>query len=292
MKDVSLDEILEKIINKELSLRQASRISGISRDLLRVELVRKFANDKEKLDLIEKIMQDNKINSTTIDIEKDKLEEVFFKVVNREITLGEAQIELGNIDIETLKEKLAGLVGDSQNLEIAQKYSDYMQNRIQDYSGINFRKVAISMMRSNCTQIEMAEELGMTPRALSREFEKLSADKDTRLYDLLKMYCDLKMKRHKFTDIEIERLEMILSNYEQNFQELLKEPKKTKSQIAREKEDYLVRESEKLKAKGLTQKQIADILETSVSTLRRARLSKQNRDRLQKISENIEEESK
>lgn len=292
MENLSLDEVLEKIINQEISLRQASKFYGFSRDILRVELNRKYANDKDKLDLIEKIMQQNKANSTAIDIDSDKLEVVFFQVINKEMTLAEAQVELGNIDIETLKEKFANLVGNSEDLEIAQKYSDYIKNKNQDYSGINFRKVAIAMMRSNYTQIEMAEELGMSPRALSREFEKLSADKDTRLYDLLKMYCDLKMKRHKFTQTELEMLERVISNYEENFSEMLKEPKKSKSQIAREREEYLVKESEKLKMEGFTQKQIADILHTSVSSLRRARIAKENRDKLRELSEATEEEVK
>lgn len=289
MKKLSIDEALNKILTRELSVRQASKECGFSRDFIRAELNRRYADDSEKLDLIEKIMQENKSSSSTVEVDSKLLEEVFFKVMNNEMSIKEVQETLNNIDIETLKEKFSDFVLKMKDIETLKRYAEYTGNvgiTKTDVTKINFRVVAIRMMRNNQSQVEMADSLGIAPRTLSREFEKLSEDEDTRLYDLLKAYSFQKMQRHTLTEIEKAKLGYLLDKYEEDNKHLLKAPEKSKTEMIIEKEDFLVLESEKLKEQGLTQKQIADKLGTSISSLRRARIAKANRDNLKnKMSE-------
>lgn len=280
---LSLDEILDKILNREISVRQASSQSGYSRDFIRKELDRRYANDKNKLEFIELIMQENKENSSTVEVEQELLEQTFFKVMNKEMLLKEAQVVLGNIDILTLKEKFTDLVEKSENLEIPAKYLEFIESK-DSSKVVNYRVMAIRMMRNNLTQCDIAEELEVSPRTISREFEKLKHDEDTRLYDLLKAYGHMQAKKHKFTDDELVILNKLLTDYENHNPHLLLLPDKSKEELAIEKQDYLVEEERKLKAQGLTQAQIAKRLGTSVSTLRRANIAKRQRDVVRKIS--------
>ena len=78
----SIDEILEMIINREISIRRASRDFGYTRDVIRSSLLKKYGNSEEVLE----ILNENKINSTTIEIPQELLKEVFFKAMNKEIT--------------------------------------------------------------------------------------------------------------------------------------------------------------------------------------------------------------
>lgn len=280
---LSLDQALDKILNREISVRQASEQSGYSRDFIRAELNRRYANDKDELKFIEAVMKENKDNSSTIEIDQDLLEQIFFKVINKEMLLKDAQVALGNIDIQTMKEKFAQLVEQTENLEIPNKYLKFLESQNRDYSKINFRVLAIDMMRLNLTQCDIAHELGIQPRTVSREFEKLKYDKDKRLYDLLKAYGEMKAKKHKFTEDEMLVLDRLLTDYEEHNSHLLVLPEKSKEEILIEREDYLVSESEKLKALGLTQAQIAKKLQTSISTLRRARISQKQRKVINRV---------
>lgn len=302
MKNLSIDEALNKILTRELSVRQASKECGCSRDFIRAELNRRYAGDSEKLELIEKIMQENKSSSSVVEVDSELLEEVFLKVMNDEMSIKEAQEALNNIDIETLKEKFAELVLKMEDIETLKRYAEYTGNvgitktSKEDVTKINFRVIAIKMMRNNLSQVEMADSLGIAPRALSREFEKLGEDEDTRLYDLLKAYSFQKMQRHTLTEIEKAKLDYLLDRYEEDNKHLLKAPEKSKTEMIIEKEDFLVLESERLKEQGLTQKEIADKLGTSISSLRRARIAKTNRDNLinkmSEIKDEVEDEVK
>lgn len=277
---LSLDEAIEKILNREISVRQASRQSGYSRDFIRAELNKRYANDKDKLELIKLIMFENREKHPSVEIEQDLLEQTFFKVMNREITLKEAQKILGNIDIQTLKEKFAELVVQTEDLEIPSKYLEFIES--QDVSKINFRVMAIKMMRLGLTQSDIASELGISPRTVSREFEKLKYDADTRLYDLLKAYGDMQMKKHKFTCSEFLILDKLLTDYEEHHPHLLVMPEKSKEELAIEKQNYLVSEEAKLKAEGLSQAEIAKRLHVSISTLRRAKVARKYREAIRK----------
>jgi hypothetical protein len=275
--NLNIDLILDDILNGKITLREASKRYGYSRDFWRNQLNKKYAGDNQKIKLIKKVMKENRASST-LEIDEKKLEEVFLKVMNNEMKLQEAQDKLGISDIGTLRQKFYEFAKGSKKENMAEKYREYVSNGRNDYTYINFRVLAIEMIRNNFSQLELSEYTGIPARTISREFEKLSNDEDTRLYDLLKDFGYKKMHRHRFSNDELLNYDRILMSYEADHPELLETNTKSKTEEKEEREDYLVEEEKKLKAQGLTQKEIAQRLGTSVSGLRRARLSKEKRE--------------
>lgn len=269
----NLDEILEQIKEGKISIREAARKTSFKRDFLRVKLIKKYGTIPEVMKQIEETMQDNKVNSTVLQIEEGLLEDVFLRTMNGELSLEQARIMLGNIDKETLRskfqEQMRKMLKDEVLLE---KYKESQKSKRGDYSGINFRVIAIEMIRGDYTQTEMAEFLEIPVRTVSREFEKLKDDEDKELYDLIKFYSDRKMKKQDFREGERMLLKLALDMYEKKNADLLLPVERTKTEERAERMKFLVEEEEKMKKLGLSQAEIADRLGTSISGLRRARL--------------------
>ena len=113
-----LDEVLEMIVNGEISIRKASEEYDYTRDVIRSALTKKYG-DSEKL---RQVLEDNKANSTTMEIPQDLLRDVFFRAMNKEITLEEARSILGIKDKELrdlLLEKFTYLI-DFQSINLRQ----------------------------------------------------------------------------------------------------------------------------------------------------------------------------
>ena len=275
--DKNLDEILEEIISGKISVRKACEIYGYKRDFLRTKLVKKYSGDESMLKKIDEVMSNNKINSTKINIDENLLKEVFEEYLDGKILAKEACQRLGIKDKETLRNKFAEFVANSQDKDLKKKYAEYVENHARDYTMINFKLVAIDMIRGGYSQIEMAKMIGgIRPRTISREFEKFKKDEDLTLYILVKTYSDMKMKRHKMTNYETRLQNLLLDKYEREHEDLLEESKKSKTEIKKEEIEEFVFEVRKLESEGLTQKQIAEKLGTSISGIRRAKLALQN----------------
>jgi len=276
--DKKLDEVLELIMSEQISLRKACEKYGYKRDFIRTKLVKKYVGNEEMLQKIVDIMSKNKANSTTIKIDKNLLKEVFEEYLEGKILAKEACEKLGIKDKETLRNKFAEFVANSADDEMKKKYEQYQEKNNPDYSMINFRLVAIDMIRGGYSQTDMAKMLGgIHPRTISREFEKFKKDEDQLLYQLVKSYSDMQMKHHKRTEYEIMYQNIMLDKYEIEHKDLLMEPQKSRTEIKKEEIEQRVSQIKQLENQGLTQKQIAEKLETSVSGIRRAKIAMQSK---------------
>jgi len=273
----SLDEVVEMVYNSKISIRRASQEYGYTRDIISSTLFKKYGRDEK---LIE-ILKEYKDNSTALEVDSELLAEVFEKAMNKEITLTEAREVLGIKDKETLRMKFLEYIGNSDNEEIRNLYKKYMEEHERDYSHINFRVIAIEMIGEGVSQSEMARRLNIPARTISREFEKFKEDEDLTFYNFIKEYNQAVMRKYKFTKYERVMQQFFVNQYEHdNYDELYKESK-TKEEERIELENHYMEEEERLKAKGLTQAQIADELGISVSTLRRVKKNVQKRKVLQ-----------
>lgn len=279
-----LDEVLEMIVNGEISIRKASEEYDYTRDVIRSALTKKYG-DSEKL---RQVLEDNKANSTTMEIPQDLLRDVFFRAMNKEITLEEARSILGIKDKETLRMKFLEYAENSEDESIRDLYKKYMET--QDYSHINFRLEAIKMVRHGLSQTDIALELGISPRTVSREFEKFKNDDDPSFYRFIKLYSEAIMTKKIFTQYELQVQDLFLDEYEEKHYLEIYGPRKTKEEERIEMEEHLVAEEKRLKGEGLTQRQIAEKLETSISSLRRARLNVQKRKLLETTGKNLEDD--
>ena len=280
----SLDEILEMIINGQISIREACREFGYTRDIIRRNLIKKYGNNENLVETL----KNNKANSTTLELPQELLEQVFIKAMNKEITLEEAQKILNIQDKETLRAKFLEYAESSENEKIRNLYKNYMKDHERDYSHINFRLLAIKMVKAGVSQSDVARYLEIPPRVISREFEKFSKDEDLSFYNFIKSYNEAMMLKTEFTNYTISLQNIFLEQYEKTHQDELYNIPKSKKQERMEREEYYVKEEARLKKEGLTQEQIAERLGTSVSTLRRAR----NNIKKREVLAQIEAESK
>ena len=277
-----LDEFLELIKNGKISIREASKQTGYGRDYLRSQLYKKYGTDTEAILQLDDLMANNKANSNTIFIKTEISEDIFLRTISGEITLAQAKDEItqrfGKIDMETLKANFLKFVQDNKNNEsFLAKYREYKNSATQTSRGIeitklNFRVLAIYMMRARISQTDLAHQIGVTPRTISRKFEEFKDDEDKSLYDMIKFYSDIMMKRKKLTEYQEVVLNVAIKAYEQRHPELLAEKKKSAAEEKLERIQAVVAEADRLQGEGLTQAEIASKLGTSVSTLRRARM--------------------
>ena len=267
----NIGEIMERVLEQEITLSEASRITGFSKDFIRNSILRKYQGNPAMVLKIYSVFKYNKVNSTTIYVDYEKLEEQFWKLMNQETTLEKAGRELGINDRETVKSKLIEFVQMSHNPEIMKLFEGYIARNNADYTNINFRLVAIDMMKGDFSQSEMADMMGLSSRTLSREFAKFEQDEDLTLYLLLKEYGEAKMKRVKFTQAKKDQIIDIIDEYSSRHPELLEEilTSRTEEKIKRERE--ILEHTDMLMQKGYNQRDIALMLGVSPSFIRRAR---------------------
>lgn len=276
----SLDEILEMIKDGKISIRQASENSDFGRDFLKKKLIEKYGTDPQSLKDIEAVLKNNKANSTAIEIDSALLEDVFLRTMSGEISLEQAREELGGIDKETLKSKFVDFIEqNSGNEELLRKYIAFQKPKskesstdITDYTKLNFRLLAINMILNKKSQTQLAAELDIPVRTVSREFEKFSQDTDKTLYKIVKFYNERTMKKQKIERFEEISMIMGLNQYKKRHPELLSDTVMSKEEQKLERMKRLVSDAERLKGEGLTQEEIAKRLGTSVSGLRRAKI--------------------
>ena len=198
--------------------------------------------------------------------------------MNKEITLEEARKILGVKDKETLRTKFLEYAESSNDEKIRNLYKKYIESQAQDYSHINFRLLAIKMVRLGENKTDLANKLGISPRTVSREFEKFKNDDNLSFYNFLKLYNEAMMTKRRFSAYELRVQNIFLDEYEREHYSELYGVRKTKEEERIELEEFYVREEERLKkTKGLTQQQIAERLGISVSSLRRARINVKKR---------------
>ena len=269
----NLDNLLELIRNGQISIREASRQSGFTRDYLRKRLNDKFGIDSVAFESLQSTVDKNKA-SNRVEIDSQLLEDVVLRTISGEITLSEAREKIGNVDMATLKECFFRFIQDNRNNEeLLMKYRQYKMNQKSiDITKLNYRLLAIQMLKQRISQTDIAKQIGVPPRTISRKFEEFKNDEDQSLYHMIKFYSYKIMRRQKLTAYEEMILGLGIREYEEKHPGLLEETTKSEAEEKLEKIRNLVAKANALKQDGLTQGQIAKQLGTSISSLRRARI--------------------
>lgn len=269
----NLDNFLELIKNGKISIREASRQSGFTRDYLRKTLNDKYGTDSVALKNLQATVNKNKSNSR-LEIEPKVLENLFLRTMSGKIDLSQAREEIGNIDIATLKECFLRFIQDNRNNEeLLIKYREYKRSEQSiDTKSFNYRLLAIQMLKQRISQSDVAKQIGVKPRTISRKFEEFKKDEDQALYHMLKFYNYKAMRKQKLSQYEEMVLDLGIKAYEEKHPVLLTETRKSKAEEKLERIQALVERAEELKLAGLTQAQVATNLGTSISSLRRARI--------------------
>lgn len=278
----SIIEFKKQILSGKTSLRKLSSQTGIDKDVLKDRIIK--ACSDEELERLRIILKDNKANSSTIDLEGN-VKEAVIRILKGEISIRQANKEY-NIDRETLMRKTEELANASP--EYVKYYIQYKAKR-GDYSGINFRRLIIEMIENGISQTAIAKEYGIPVRTMSRELQKLekSDDKrDVKLFDIAKIYAEKMIRHEELSDYEQCLYGIIIEELKQDAKFTTINIESNEEKRNKELQDFKLKVQE-LRAKGMTNVQIANELGVGVSTIRRRMLevtSKQNLKEMKNIT--------
>lgn len=278
----SIIELKKQILSGKTSLRKLSSQTGIDRDVLKDKIIKECSD--EELERLRIILKDNKDNSSTIDIEGN-VKEAVIRILKGEISIRQASKDY-NIDKETLMRKTEELANASP--EYIKYYIQYKSKR-GDYSGINFRRLIIEMIEDGISQTKIAKEYDIPVRTMSRELQKLekSDDKrDIKLFDIAKIYAEKMIRHEELSDYEQRLYGSIIEELKQDTKFTAISIESNEEKRNKELQDFKLKVQE-LRAKGMTNVQIAKELGVGVSTIRRRMLevtSKQNLQEMKNIT--------
>lgn len=180
---------------------------------------------------------------------------------------------LGIKDRETFKDICLDYICQVENKDLAREYLSNIERVRNDYSKINFVSVAERMLRGNLSQSEIAEQLSIAPRIVSREFEKLKAlDDDNepkKLYTVVKQYAEVKMRRQELSEMAVKRLEEYLDGYRERHPDFFKAPDMSRTEQILEEKKKKIDQATALLKEGKSRKEVAEELGISVSSVRR-----------------------
>ena len=276
------NEMLKRLLDRELSLRDLSRTTGINRDKI-YKGVMNIATEDEKKQLKEVLLENKRKGKIKID---DKLKKILIQILKGEITVNEAS-KIMKMDKETLRRKAEELANSSP--EYIKYYIRY-KSKIGDYSGINFRRIFIEIIENNLSQTEIAKEYEIPTRTISRELEKIGKsddENDLKLHDLAKIYAEKKMKHQKMNTYELRLYSKLIDDIKKNSNFLTIEDEDPFEKNIKELTEFK-NTVKTLKEKGLTDKQVADELQIGVSTIRRRILKLKELETIKKGKEQEE----
>lgn len=277
----SIIEFKKQILSGKTSLRKLSSQIGIDRDVLKDKIIKECSD--EELERLRIILKDNKDNSGTIDLEGN-VKEAVIRILKGEISIKQASKDY-NIDRETLMRKTEELANASP--EYIKYYIQYKSKR-GDYSGINFRRLIIEMIENGISQTAIAKEYGIPVRTMSRELQKLekSDDKrDIKLFNLAKIYAEKMIRHEELSDYEQRLYGSIIEELKQDTKFTAINIESNEEKRNKELQDFKLKVQE-LRAKGMTNVQIANELGVGVSTVRRRMLEVTSKQNLQEMKNN------
>lgn len=281
MDSINIEEVIDEIING-MSLREAGRKYQIDRESLKDKCMEYFKTNPEKLASFEQAVKNNKVNSTTISIPDETLKSICINLCDKKDNIRAIAIRM-KIDEDTLKEKLFQFLSKPENLVLAHKYIAYQATLHPDYSYINFKALIVEMIKNNMSQSQIAVEYGIPARTLSRELEKLKQEEGyEKLYDICKEYSYRKMKRKPFTEFEQLLMQAVVEEYSDEGT-ILVDGGMDKRKMQYEKAKKNIELADNIQG---TEKDKADALGISVSTLRRNKIFVAKYEKEQEISDN------
>lgn len=260
------------------SVRECEKIYRIDRKKFREMCEERFPENSEQREKLEKILAKNKSELQKKDIDETRLGKIVERLLAGELkTLNDARelyLRTGeDIDQQTFKENIVAYVNDSNDDELKRSYIEYEARKHPDYSHINFKALFIEMIAEEASQTDMAGKYGIPPRTISRELAKLEKNEEYKtIFEIAKELSRRKMQKGNSQDKAsvFEQLERILiqstlENYDEG--PVIISGQKTEAEKKYEKAKSLLAEVKEL---GTTQKEAAEKLKVSISTIRRA----------------------
>ena len=290
--DVSKFEQMFSAVLSGKSLRECEEIYGIDRETFKKMCDQRFPKGSENRTKLGQILSFNKSTQNQKKVEDALIKRIVEGLVNGTIsTKAEAlaimEQEGVKLDISTLREKIASFLNNVASSDLRRAYIEYEANLNKNYNHINFKALIIEMIRTESTQTEMAQEFGIPARTVSRELAKLEKEEEYyELYNIAKELahrqievgnCKKGNRYHIFSTFEKKLIEDILSNFDEG--EIIVGNPKSELQIKYEKAKKLL---EEVKETGLGQKAAAQKLGSSISSIRRAKVTvKQYEERVE-----------
>ena len=281
---IKLEKAKQQLLSGEKSLRGLSEELDIDRDKLK-NMISNICNEEEK-QIMESTLENNKENSATLKL-NEALKDAVIQILKGEISARKAS-QIYGIDRETLRRKAEELANSSP--EFIQEYVKYKSKR-GDYSAINFRRLFIIMIEEEMSQTEVANEYGIPARTMSRELEKIgksNLEYDKKIYDLAKIYAQKRIRKEELSIFERRLYGNIIEEVEGYI------PKNIVLEVEdpiKKLEDFL-EEVQSLKEEGLTMQEIAEKMNTSISTIKRNKLRLEELKQIQKGRAETEEQEK
>lgn len=261
------------------SIRECEQIYGINRNTFVTMCKQILPEGSEERTKLEQILSKNKAELQRKQIEDEKLKTVIEGLISGEIKSKIEALEILDgivTDVTTLGEKMAEYVNNSNDRDLRARYIGYLAKKNPDYSNINFKALIIEMIRGQYSQTEIAKLYNIPPRTVSRELAKLEHDDVYHdLYTIAKELADRQVllgnsrqrsNRKIFTKFETRLIDNQLAEYDEG------------PVIIANAKSLKIRKYEKCKSlleevakTGLSQKEAAEKLGVSVSSIRRAK---------------------
>ena len=280
MEPINIEKVIDEIING-MSLREAGKKYQMDRESLKDKCMEYFKISPEKLASFEQAIRNNKVNSTAISIPDETLRSICLDLCDKKDNIRVIATRM-KVDKDTLKEKLFQFLSKPENVELAKKYIEYQSTLHPDYSHINFKALIVKMIKNNMSQSQIAEEYGIPARTIGREIEKLKKEEGyERLYEICKEYSYRKMQRKPFTEFESFLMQAVVEEYSDEGP-ILVDGSMDKREVQYEKAKKILELADNIQG---TEKDKADAVGISVSTLRRYRLLVVKYEKEQEISD-------
>lgn len=261
------------------SIRECEQIYGINRNTFVTMCKQIFPEGSEERTKLEQILSKNKAELQRKQIEDEKLKTVIEGLISGEIKSKIEALEILDgivTDVTTLGEKMAEYVNNSNDRDLRARYIGYLAKKNPDYSNINFKALIIEMIRGQYSQTEIAKLYNIPPRTVSRELAKLEHDDVYHdLYTIAKELADRQVllgnsrqrsNRKIFTKFETRLIDNQLAEYDE-VPVIIANAKSLKIRKYEKCKSLL----EEVAKTGLSQKEAAEKLGVSVSSIRRAK---------------------
>lgn len=249
------------------SLREIEKKYDINRDSFTKLCRQEFPLESENRKKLEQILKYNKANSSTKEVTDLEMKNICERILQGEIGIIEAAQTMG-LHKQTFHEKLVDHINNSNSQSLKTRYIEYMKKRKPDYSFINFKALVIEMIDSNMSQSQIADEYGIPARTISREIEKLHNEEGYNdLYKIAKEFSQRKMKREEFSEFELFLVKNTLKDFDEG--SVIIADYIPKEVLEHRKNKEILQKLEQIDG---TQKEKAEKLGISISTIRRARV--------------------
>lgn len=271
------DAMFLDVINGK-SIRECEKVYGINRNTFVTMCKEIFPEGSEKRKKLEMVLSHSKSEHQQKRIDEKKLAEAIKGLCIGSVkTMEEAKelvVEKGDkIDLQTFRERVVDFINHTEDKDLRRKYIEYEAKKHPDYSNINFKALFVEMVALEASQTDMSRIYGIPRRTISRELEKLKEDKKYNiLYSIAKeqskrimQRANEKSKRPLFNALERTLIDKTLEEFDEG--EIIISGAKTEAEKKFEKAKKLL---DAVSALDVTQKEAADLLGVSVSSIRRA----------------------